>query len=89
MGGFPQSFPRLEPAKTWEGFVGSFKMVMGCHKEREHMLTMNQHLTNWCAIAVPMDSWFMWPPPFNYYPAMLGPLGIFPAFFKFYDFLGG
>lgn len=45
------------------------------------------HLTNWLPIAVPLTSWFLWPPPFNFYPAALGPLGLFPAFFKFYDSL--
>ena len=38
---------------------------------------------------VPLDRWIIWPPPFEYPPAMIGPLGIFPLFFKFYDFLGG
>lgn len=31
----------------------------------------------------------LWPPPFRYPPAALGPLGLFPLFFKFYDLLGG
>ena len=34
-------------------------------------------------IAVPLKSWLLWPPPFGYYPAALGPLGLFPVFFKF------
>ncbi len=54
------------------------------------MLSMNAHLTNWIPICVPMDSWLMTPPPCGYWPAAVGPAtGMFPAFFKFYDLLGG
>lgn len=54
------------------------------------MLSMNRHLTNWLPIVVPLDSFILWPAPFDYWPAAIGPLvGMFPAFFKFYDLLGG
>ena len=38
-------------------------------------------------IAVPLKSWLLWPPPFGYYPAALGPLGLFPVFFKFVSYV--
>jgi len=77
------------PAKTVEDFYGTFKMVLGCHRERRSLIELNPHLITWLPIAVPLDRWLIWPPPFAYPPAMIGPLGVFPAFFKFYDFLGG
>eukprot|EP00971_Amphidinium_carterae_P225666 4475547-Amphidinium_carterae.1 len=34
-------------------------------------------------IAVPLDKWLLWPPPFDYPPAALGPAtGLFVIFFK-------
>jgi len=61
---------------------------MGCFTERTYMLETNPHLTSWVPIAVPLDKWIIWPPPFGYYPAALGPAtGMFVAFFKFYDAL--
>jgi hypothetical protein len=37
-----------------------------------------------------LDKWITYPnPPFGYLPAALGPLGLFPLFFKFYDALSG
>lgn len=52
------------------------------------MLTLNPHITNWVPIAVPLDRWILWPPPFNYPPAAIGPAtGLFVLFFKFYDAL--
>eukprot|EP00396_MALV-II-16_sp_LP-1_P000367 gene367-280_t len=86
-------FNPVNLASDFFGTIKTFKetwhMVMGCHTERRFMLGMNQHLTNWVPIAVPHDAWFMWPPPFGYYPAALGPIsGMFPAFFKFYDMMG-
>lgn len=64
-------------------------MVLNCHRERTFLLTMQPHLTKWLPIAVPMDRWLLWPPPFGYPPAALGPLGLFFLFFKFYDALCG
>jgi glycerol-3-phosphate dehydrogenase len=77
------------PLKTVDEFWGTFKMVLGCHQERRSLIELNPHLITWLPIAVPLDRWIIWPPPFEYPPAMIGPLGIFPLFFKFYDFLGG
>merc|ERR1719353_2419270 len=51
---------------------------------------MNPHITNWVPIAVPLDKWIIWPPPFEYPLAALGPCtGLFVFFFKFYDALSG
>lgn len=71
------------PLKTIKKFFSEFKMVLNCHRERKFLLTQQPHLANWMPIAVPISKWFMWPPPFNFYPASLGPMGIFPVFFKF------
>eukprot|EP00466_Bigelowiella_natans_P006336 jgi/Bigna1/89985/estExt_fgenesh1_pg.C_590113 len=38
-------------------------------------------------LAVPIDRWFIWPPPMNCPPAAFGPLGVYWIFFKFYDLL--
>lgn len=71
------------PSTTLQNFVKEFKMVMNCHRERSFMLENQPHLTHWVPIAVPLKNWLIWPPPFNYPPAALGPLGLFPLFFKF------
>mmetsp|Transcript_44025 Transcript_44025/g.101591 ORF Transcript_44025/g.101591 Transcript_44025/m.101591 type:complete len:684 (-) Transcript_44025:36-2087(-) len=82
----PQSV--LHPLSAWEEFMGTWHMVLGCFTERTYMLTMNKHLTNWVPIAVPLDKWLLWPPPFDYPPAALGPAtGLFVIFFKAYDAL--
>lgn len=79
----------LAPVESFNEFLGTWHMVMGCFRERTYMLTINPHLTNWLPIAVPLDKWIIWPPPFDYPPAALGPFtGMFVIFFKFYDFLG-
>mmetsp|Transcript_118031 Transcript_118031/g.220556 ORF Transcript_118031/g.220556 Transcript_118031/m.220556 type:complete len:789 (-) Transcript_118031:383-2749(-) len=79
----------MAPGKALEEFLGTFHMVMGCFRERTYMLTLNPHITHWIPIAVPLDKWLIWPPPFDYPPAALGPCtGMFVLFFKFYDFLG-
>jgi len=78
-----------EPVKTIRSFMNDFRMVLNCHKERKFLLKTQEHLTNWLPIAVPITKWLIWPPPFNYPPAALGPLGLFPLFFKFYDSLCG
>eukprot|EP00656_Telonema_subtile_P020946 TRINITY_DN2199_c0_g2_i4.p1 TRINITY_DN2199_c0_g2~~TRINITY_DN2199_c0_g2_i4.p1 ORF type:complete len:599 (-),score=156.63 TRINITY_DN2199_c0_g2_i4:261-2057(-) len=67
----------------------SFKMVMNCHKERRFLLETQPHLTNWRAVGVPINRWVLWPPPFDYPPAVFGPMGLFSAFFKFYDAMSG
>ncbi|CAD7928320.1 unnamed protein product, partial [Amoebophrya sp. A25] len=57
--------------------------------ERSYMLQMNPHLTYWVPVAVPIKHWIIWPPPFGYAPAALGPCtGLYAFFFKFYDSLG-
>lgn len=71
------------PMTTVRKFVEEFKLVLNCHRERTFMMKKQPHLTNWIPIAVPLDRWLVWPPPFNYPPAALGPLGLFPLFFKF------
>lgn len=58
-------------------------MVLNCHRERKYMLEKQPHLTHWLPISVPLTKWLIWPPPFNYPPAALGPLGLFTIFFKF------
>lgn len=77
------------PKETIQKFLAEFRMVMNCHRERKFLLSTQPHLTNWIPIAVPITSWFIWPPPFNYPPAAFGPLGLFYFFFKFYDALSG
>ena len=79
----------LAPRSSIAAFASEFKMVLNCHRERTFLLQKQEHLTHWVPIAVPMDRWLLWPPPFNYPPALLGPFGLFYAFFKFYDALSG
>jgi glycerol-3-phosphate dehydrogenase len=79
----------MTPIAAVEEFMGTFHMVMGCFRERTYMLHMNPHITSWIPIAVPLTTWFIWPPPFDYPPAALGPAtGLFVLFFKAYDALG-
>jgi len=79
----------VAPKASWDEFLGTFHMVMGCFRERTYMLNINPHITNWVPIAVPLDKWIIWPAPFDYPPAALGPCtGMFIIFFKFYDALG-
>lgn len=78
-----------KPITTIKAFMGEFQMVMNCHRERTYMMKEQPHLAQWLPIAVPMTRWLIWPPPFNYPPAALGPLGLFTVFFKFYDALSG
>eukprot|EP00420_Gonyaulax_spinifera_P036223 CAMPEP_0197884824 /NCGR_PEP_ID=MMETSP1439-20131203/11139_1 /TAXON_ID=66791 /ORGANISM="Gonyaulax spinifera, Strain CCMP409" /LENGTH=788 /DNA_ID=CAMNT_0043504567 /DNA_START=99 /DNA_END=2465 /DNA_ORIENTATION=- len=78
----------MDPAGAVSDFLGTWHMVMGCFRERTYMLTMNPHLTSWVPIAVPLDKWIIWPAPFDYPLAALGPMtGMFVIFFKFYDAL--
>jgi len=78
-----------KPVTTIKNFISEFKMVLNCHRERTYMLKEQPHLAQWLPIAVPLTRWLIWPPPFNYPPAALGPLGLFTVFFKFYDALSG
>ncbi|CAE8632852.1 unnamed protein product, partial [Polarella glacialis] len=79
----------LAPVSSFTDFLDTFSMVMHCFEERTYMLQMNPHITNWVPIAVPLDKWIIWPPPFDYPPAALGPAtGLFVVFFKVYDALG-
>jgi glycerol-3-phosphate dehydrogenase len=71
------------PRETLKRFSEDFKMVMHCHRERTFMLGMQPHLTKWLSIAVPLNKWLIWPPPFGFPPAIFGSLGLFPLFFKF------
>lgn len=73
----------LKPRETLRNFIDEFKMVMNCHRERRFLLNVQSHLSSWIPIAVPITKWVLWPPPFNYPPAALGPLGLFPLFFAF------
>ena len=77
------------PIETIQKFRSEIRMVMNCHRERKFLLETQPHLTNWVPIAVPISKWLLWPPPFNFYPAALGPVGLFPLFFKMYDAMGG
>jgi len=79
----------FNPVSTLTKFHGEWKMVMNCHRERAFLLEFQPHLTHWVPIAVPVSQWILWPPPFGFLPAALGPLGLFPIFFKFYDMMGG
>ena len=47
------------------------------------MLGEQPHLTSWLPIAVPLSKWLIWPPPFGFPVAAIGPIGLFPIFFKF------
>ena len=77
------------PKETINKFLEDFRMVFNCHKERKFLLQTQSHLTSWLPIAVPLTKWIIWPPPFGYPPAALGPLGLFSLFFWFYDSLSG
>lgn len=72
-----------QPISTLKKFAAEFMMVMNCHRERTYMMNKQVHLTDWVPISVPLTSWLIWPPPFGYPPAALGPLGLFTVFFKF------
>lgn len=71
------------PVSTVKRFAAEFKMVLNCHRERTFLLKEQPHLTSWLPIAVPLSSWVQWPPPFGFKPASIGPLGLYPLFFKF------
>lgn len=73
------------PIKTVKSFYGEFKMVLNCHRERTFLMEKQPHLTNWVPIAVPLQNWLLFPPPYGFWPAVFGPFGVFQLFFKFYD----
>lgn len=77
------------PVQTLSKFYSEVKMVMNCHRERRFLLLTQPHLVHWLPIAVPVSQWILWPPPFGFYPAALGPIGLFPAFFFVYDMMSG
>jgi glycerol-3-phosphate dehydrogenase len=77
----------FSPVLTFQKFYHEFKMVMHCHRERKFMVIQQPHLASWVPIAVPLTKWFLWPPPFGWWPAAIGPLGLFPVFFKFVSFI--
>jgi glycerol-3-phosphate dehydrogenase len=70
------------PIKTINKFRDDLKMVMSAHRERKFLLLKQHHLTYWQPIAVPITSWFQWPPPFGFPLAAIGPIGLYPLFFK-------
>ncbi|CAD7927810.1 unnamed protein product [Amoebophrya sp. A120] len=79
----------LAPADAVSEFTSTFNMVLGCFRERSYMLQLNSHLTYWVPVAVPIKHWVIWPPPFGYPPAAIGPAcGLYSFFFKGYDALG-
>eukprot|EP01038_Epipyxis_sp_PR26KG_P005774 gene5774-7972_t len=77
------------PKSTVQRFIDDIKMVMSTHRERKFLLLTQPHLAYWLPIAVPLTSWIQWPPPFGFPPASIGPLGLYPLFFKLYDALSG
>ena len=58
----PHPTPHLLRAQT-KMCIDELKMVVGCARERKYMTEKNPHLTNWIPIALPFDSWTIWPPP--------------------------
>jgi glycerol-3-phosphate dehydrogenase len=74
------------PVETVKDFWGEFQMVVGCHRERRYMLEQQKHLTKWIPIAIPFDSWVVWPPPFGHPLFALFPI-LCPFVLKFYDSL--
>ena len=48
------------------------------------LLENNPHLTYWVPIAIPMNTWLSWPPPFGHPIFASAPITL-PGVFKFYD----
>ena len=70
------------PIEALKDFKSEFSMVYGCHKERRLLLESTaDHLTQWTPIAVPIQSWLMWPAPFGHPLFSSAPL-LFPLVFK-------
>jgi len=78
----------FRPLDAFNDFASELGMVRNCHKERRLLLENNPHLTNWVPIAVPLDSWITWPPPFGHSLFAVAPL-VLPIVFKFYDGMSG
>jgi hypothetical protein len=76
------------PLEALHDFRSEFNMVRNCHKERRILLENNPHLTNWVPIAVPVDQWISWPPPFGHPIFATAPI-VLPLVFKFYDGMSG
>jgi glycerol-3-phosphate dehydrogenase len=76
------------PVAAIQDAVSEFQMVLGAHKERKILLENNPHLTNWVPIAIPITSWWAWPPPLGHPLFATAPI-ILPLFLKFYDSLSG
>lgn len=76
------------PVEAVTDFTGEFKMVLEAHKERRILLENNPHLTHWVPIAIPINTWFSWPPPFGH-PIFGSAPFLLPAVFKFYDGMSG
>ena len=75
-----------QPRQAWNNFASEIKMVMGAHRERKFLLDTQPYLTNWRAIAVPIDRWVIWPAPMGHPLFALIPL-VLPAVMKLYDSL--
>ena len=78
----------LRPIDAVNDFKSEFRMVSNCHKERRLLLENNPHLTNWVPIALPLDSWITWPPPFGHPLFSIAPM-VLPIVFKCYDGMSG
>lgn len=76
------------PIEAMQDFSSEFNMVYNCHKERRILLENNPHLTNWVPIAVPIEKWISWPPPFDHPIFATAPI-MLPFVFKFYDGMSG
>jgi len=74
------------PISTFRTFTGEIKLVLDAHRERRFLLETQPHLTNWVPIAVPIQKWFVWPPPLGH--PLFSLVGItLPFVMKFYDSL--
>eukprot|EP00977_Amphora_coffeiformis_P013103 scaffold3362_cov154-Amphora_coffeaeformis.AAC.5 len=88
----PENYRREGFSAVLERFWSEMKMVYHCHVERHYMATVNRHLCDWVAIAVPFTKWYKvdkdgryplkhWL--FAFFPS------IAPVVMKFYDSLSG
>ena len=84
----PSNYWKKGPWAVIEGFYSELKMVYHCHVERHYMTTVNPHLCNWVAIAVPFKSWLSVPSPMGFPLYQAFPM-VAPLVFKVYDALSG